>query len=293
MGNIALADILFITVIISYVTTCSSTKASGFGLIWCESLSSVLFYTPNYVSALTMAVISYDRYRMFVHTFKINPLSKLSTHKLLALIWFLSFILTLPEMIQVDSYAIDFEHKRYLCIKRKFFIQFDNILQSILYFYILSILYLLPIFITAYFYFKIFCNFTTYFTQKVGTNISESQLKIRKRKYLKSTIMQILIVLVYTICWLPAYIFETINTELCNTTNLWFAIQCLAMSSCALNPVIYWWLNKQFRKDVKLLLTCDQRFYSERNMSFDMTFNIARKSNASNISEIGFINCEI
>jgi hypothetical protein len=293
MGNIALADILFTTVIISFMTTCSSTKESGLKHFWCEYLSSILFYTPIYVSALTMAVISYDRYRMFVHTFQINPLSKLSTHKLLALIWFVSVILTLPEMIQIDSYAIDFEHKRYICIERKFFIQFDPILQSIIYFYILIIIYLLPILITSYFYFKIFYNFTTNFKQKFGTNINESQLKIRKRKYLKSTIMQILIVLVYTICWLPVYIFETINTELCNTTGLLFAIQCLAVSSCALNPVIYWWLNKQFRKDVKLLLTCDQRFYSERNVSFDTTFNIARKSNASNNSEIGFINCEI
>ncbi len=293
MGNIALADIMFITVIISFVTTCSSTKESGFRLIWCEPLSSILLYTPNYVSALTMTVISYDRYRMFVHTFQINPLSKISTHKLLAVIWFLSFILTLPEMIQIDSYAIDFEHKRYLCIKRKFFIQFDPNLQSVLYFYILIILYLLPIFITSYFYFKIFYNFTTNFKQNVGTNINELQLKNRRKKYLKSTIMQILIVLVYMVCWLPVYIFLTINTELCNTTNLLFAIQCLALSSCALNPVIYWWLNKQFRKDVKLLLTCDQRFYSERSVSFETTFNIARKSNASNNSEIGFINCEI
>jgi hypothetical protein len=104
--------------------------------------------------------------------------------------------------------------------------------------------------------------------------------------------MQIVIVLVYTICWLPVYIFEKINTEFCDTTNLWFAIQCVALSSCALNPVIYWWFNKQFRKDVKLLLTCDHRFYNERNVSFDTTFSITTKRNAFNNSKIAFINCE-
>jgi len=241
MANIALADILFATVVVNFVSTCSAPRDSGLKLVWCEYLSSILFFTPNYVSALTMAIISYDRYRMFVHTFKMNPLSKLSSFKLLALIWLSSVILTLPEFAQIDSYAIDFEQKRYLCIKRYFFIDFDPVVIVIVRLYILIILYLLPIFITIYFYYKIFHNFTFNLKKtknKLCLNMTEMQLKVRKQRQLKSIIMQIMVILVYTVCWLPVYIFETIYTESCITTNLWFVIQCLAMSSCALNPFI-------------------------------------------------------
>ena len=74
--------------------------------------------------------------------------------------------------------------------------------------------------------------------------------------------MMIVVVIIYTICWLPIHVITIagdINKTLYNTPGMhivWTVAHWLSMSNCMYNPFIYCWMNDKFRNGFIKVLRC-------------------------------------
>jgi hypothetical protein len=86
--------------------------------------------------------------------------------------------------------------------------------------------------------------------------------------------MMIIVVMVFTICWLPINVFiimgdlnQTIY-EYEHIIYVWFLVHWLSMSHTCCNPIIYCWMNDKFRDGFRLFAsrcTCCPIFKSKFN----------------------------
>lgn len=86
--------------------------------------------------------------------------------------------------------------------------------------------------------------------------------KVRRRK-LKSIFMILIIITLFATCWLPITLFYTwerlmyfVRKECDYNYNAYAWFSTLLMAEFAANPIVYWFMNADFRKGVKLCLTC-------------------------------------
>lgn len=74
--------------------------------------------------------------------------------------------------------------------------------------------------------------------------------------------MMIVVVIIYTICWLPIHVITIagdINKTFYNIPGmhiLWTFAHWLSMSNCMYNPFIYCWMNDKFRNGFLKVLRC-------------------------------------
>ncbi|XP_036596644.1 probable G-protein coupled receptor 83, partial [Trichosurus vulpecula] len=95
---------------------------------------------------------------------------------------------------------------------------------------------------------------------------SEQTINHQEKK--KMTLkMLIMVVVIFSICWLPLHFYEVLLSCKVIYTHeaIYYAFHWFAMSSSCYNPFIYYWLNKSFRDELKLVLRSWWRRVLNRN----------------------------
>lgn len=92
--------------------------------------------------------------------------------------------------------------------------------------------------------------------------------------------MLIVVVIIYTFCWLPLHVITIagdINKTFYNLPGMnivWTVSHWLAMSNSMYNPFIYCWMNAKFRNGFKQALRC----FGVRNSGSDLEMQRMNKS---------------
>lgn len=128
--------------------------------------------------------------------------------------------------------------------------------------------YLIPVAILGYTYTCI--GYIVKHATHPGNSDTVRDLNYNKSKS-KVVKMLIVLVCVFTLCWLPLHMFTILAdfTDLfthfnVSTISFWYYIShWLAMANCTMNPIIYGYSNKAFRSDVCSLFICT-KFYRAR-----------------------------
>ncbi|XP_042193708.1 neuromedin-K receptor [Callorhinchus milii] len=203
--------------------------------------------TAVFVSIYSMAAIALDRYMAIIHPLQ-PRISAMATKVIIASIWLLAFVLAFPQCFYSDIRQFS---KRNVCFvdwprgphQQKFIYQIV----------VFVLVYFLPLVVMAITYTIV--GITLWGGQIPGNTSNNYHEQLRaKRKVVK---MMIVVVLAFTICWLPYHIYFFVVIRY-PTINRWKPIQqvylavfLLAMSSAMHNPIIYCCLNSRFRAGFK------------------------------------------
>jgi amino acid transporter len=119
--------------------------------------------------------------------------------------------------------------------------------------------YVIPVLLMSYFYSRIIYHLF----RKRNSDIRISNIRFEKKVW-KTTKMLIACVIVFTVCYFAFYFsimknllnLESKNHNLCEHigTTLFYIFYIIFLTSCLLNPIIYWWMSSNFRKDFKRIL---------------------------------------
>ncbi|XP_060071532.1 QRFP-like peptide receptor [Ylistrum balloti] len=208
-------------------------------------------------SSLTLCCIAFDRFYALVYPLRGKIFeSQMKAFALLLFVWVLSVATSLPKAQQYELVPYrSLCDTKYLCMQPLVNGVAEEILQTWLPF---TLLFMLPLIIMSVLYGIII--YRLWIKRPVGSSVQHtqsSQLRIKK----KAIKMLLVVVFLYVICWMPLQCFSIItqksNVRPTQTIRqLQKYLQCLAVSSCCYNPVIYTLMNEKFRRNFLNIITC-------------------------------------
>ncbi|CAF3454804.1 unnamed protein product [Rotaria socialis] len=263
LAHLALTDLLSATTIPLQFLFCSYYLLENFKIcsFLCVIFKSIQILSYN-VSILTMVVIAIDRY-LLIHYPLQSSNKRFEPKYSLLVVWLLALLYAISclRCMKVSEY---FQSSQELIGCR---ILFDTLLPHTSFLFrkirvtIAAVyFYFIPLLITAFLY--ILCVRTISGRPSVG-NSSKTLFSESKKRTMK---MLIILLLVFAICWLPIQImnlkdfylpsrksmFHPLNKRKCNASTTYCIFYWIAISSCCYNPFIYSWLNKNFRRSLRV-----------------------------------------
>lgn len=250
--NLAISDLILCLFTMPFSLVEIMMKFWPLGTFTCKLVAG-LQATSIFVSTISITAIALDRYHVIVYPTQdsCHPLRVILT---LSCIWLIALLLATPlflfKTVVHISVNLPWLKSVNYCIERwpidhgrGFYSVFSMVFQ-----------YLLPILIVSIAYARICRKLTTRMGTK-GTKLKEKQARDKKRVKKTNTLL-ISIALIFGISWLPLNILNVVADFFDplddGTFRIVFACCHMAgMSSACSNPLLYGWLNENFRKEFK------------------------------------------
>lgn len=252
--NLAFADILLCILTIPFTPIYTFQRQWIFGAVLCRLVASAQGCSI-YISALTLTSIAMDRFFVIIYPFQ--PRMKQTTCIfIIIIIWIISLVLMLPYSLYIETFKLTANNQtREFCEEnwpsdqyRKIYGGITTILQFLIPFIVISICYI-----------SVSIRLNLRIRSKPGSKTTKKDETDRERKK-RTNRMLIAMVTVFGFCWLPLNIFNMINDFhdiMLNwplTNFMFFITHTIAVSSTLYNPLLYAWMNENFRKEFKMVL---------------------------------------
>ena len=259
IANMAIADLLMTFSAMPYSAAYMYVGSRWFGgvmgMITCKTLQFTVALSIA-ASVLTLVVIALDRFFAVVYPFKrasvIRKIWVVST-----VIWVLSGLSMSPYLYYYKSLLL--QDGNHHC-----FVSWEPLADSweasrIYFAFIFIALYLIPLLIIAIFYsvvsFKLWIR-------RIPGNPSAANLRHAELSKRRTVKMLIIIVIVFSLCWLPAHLMHFFiffdEETYYKIPSLWQLIAFgVSQGNSAINPYLYIALNRNFRRaHVDVLKSC-------------------------------------
>ncbi|KAI8777416.1 neuropeptide F receptor [Biomphalaria glabrata] len=270
-------NIFIINLAISDFTLCMFTQPLNMYLLLYKHWSLGQFMckfvtmaqgTNLFVSTISITAIALDRFQVIVYPTK-DSMKKLGAAVALISIWLISFLIASPALLfsVVERRQVLQEVPNvffYYCledvsmeIEKRAYSVAQMVVQYVLPFIILSVAHLR------------ICNKLRYrmVTQNVSTTATTSfqkkKIERRSRRKRKTNLLLAGIALVFALSWLPLNIFNLLIdfrgeyfTGRVDIKLAYAICHMLVLCSGCLNPVLYGWLNDNFRTEFIKILCC-------------------------------------
>ncbi|XP_037050899.1 prolactin-releasing peptide receptor-like [Bradysia coprophila] len=273
--NLALSDILLCILAIPFTPTYTFLRRWIFGTILCH-LVPYAQGVSVYTSTLTLMAIAIDRFFVIIYPFQ-QRMKVIACIVIILIIWMISLMLTLPYGLYMQVAQLNFtgEYEHY-CEEDWPSEHYRRVYGSIT----TTLQFLLPFAIVTFCYVCVSVRLNYRARMKPGAKTTKKEEVDRDRKR-RTNRMLIVMVAVFGLSWLPLNVVNVLNDFYLNTHEwkvynvLFFIAHSIAMSSTCYNPILYAWLNDNFRKEFKLVIPCltplgrlkcisgSQRWYTE------------------------------
>nr|QMS43313.1 short neuropeptide F receptor [Thaumetopoea pityocampa] len=249
--NLALSDILLCIFAVPLTPMYTFLGRWIFGRLLCHLMPYAQGISV-YISTLTLTSIAVDRF--FVIVFPFHP--RMTLNKciyIIIFIWVFSLVVTCPYGLYMGIQTTN--NSTFYCEEswpsdksRKIFGVFTTVLQ-----------FLLPFIIIAICYICVCIKLNDRARSKPGVKNTKREEADRDRKR-RTNRMLISMVAIFGISWLPLNLINIFNDFYAQMTEWsyyfvsFFFAHSMAMASTCYNPILYAWLNDNFRKEFKQVL---------------------------------------
>ncbi|CRK92098.1 CLUMA_CG005664, isoform A [Clunio marinus] len=240
---------------------------SGDSALLCKMIGA-LQGTSIFVSTISITAIALDRYQVIVGCPAKDNLKMLGAVLILTLIWFIALMCAAPLFIyrslihyNINIASMDFQHKISYCDEEWPQLPFfdGRVYYSI---FSLALQYLIPILVVTSSYLKIYFRLKKRFVITQNAPAVGERIQNRRGRRMKRTnCLLISIALIFGISWLPLNFFNLYAdlTGMKSTQNVYIiyaACHMAGMSSACSNPLLYGWLNDNFKKEFNEIICC-------------------------------------
>nr|XP_006116080.1 neuropeptide Y receptor type 6-like [Pelodiscus sinensis]XP_014425470.1 neuropeptide Y receptor type 6-like [Pelodiscus sinensis] len=259
IANLSLSDVLICIMCIPFTVAYTLMDYWIFGEAMCK-ISSFVQSMSVTVSIFSLVLIAVERHQLIVNPRGWKP-NISHAYWGIIFIWGVSLIMSIPFFIfhQLSdepfinlSYHSDFYMNKVVCIEA-----WPSVAERLVFTTSLLVFqYCFPLGFIFICYLKIFVCLRRRHGKVDGMRENESRLNESKR----INMMLISIVVTFAACWLPLNIFNVVfdwNSEAlmnCHHNLVFTLCHLVAMLSTCINPIFYGFLNKNFQKDLIVII---------------------------------------
>ncbi|XP_056224309.1 neuropeptide Y receptor Y2, like [Seriola aureovittata] len=258
IANLAVADLLVNTLCLPFTLVYTLQGEWKFG----STLCFLLPYAQGlavHVSTVTLNVIALDRHRCIVYHLE-TRMRKDVCFGVIALTWVLSAVLASPLAIfrEYGSFTLEPGHSIQVCTEKWPGKSTDGTVYSIS---MLILQYFLPLSIISFAYARIWSKLRGHVSPAESSGNSSAGSE-RHRRRRKTTKMLVTMVVVFAVSWLPFHAFQ-LATDIDSTVLdmrdfrlLYTVFHVVAMCSTFANPLLYGWMNRNYRAAFLAVFKC-------------------------------------
>ncbi|XP_054459738.1 neuropeptide Y receptor type 2 [Anoplopoma fimbria] len=289
--NLAVADLLVNTLCLPFTLVYTLDGEWKFGQVLCFMLPCAQGLAVH-VSTITMNVIALDRHRSIVYHME-TKMSKEMCAVVIIVTWAVSALLASPLAIfrEYGTFDLSPEESIQVCTEKWPGSSTNGSIYSIA---ALLIQYGLPLAINCVAYIRIWSKLKNHMTYGGGND--------RQQRKKKTTKMLLTMVVVFAVSWLPFHAFQ-LAIDIDSTVlymkdfKLLFTVfHIVAMCSTFVNPILYGWMNNNYRAAFLSVCKCYQPFTSRSKRSrgrviqkkFDRVHTDCKSTNVSTPNLIPF-----
>ncbi|XP_030630834.1 neuropeptide Y receptor Y2, like [Chanos chanos] len=257
IANLAVADLLVNTLCLPFTLIYTLLGEWKFGQVLCFTLPYAQGLAVH-VSTVTLNVIALDRHRCIVYHLE-TRMSKNMCFLVIAITWVISAVLASPLAIFREHGTVDLSPEQSIEVCREKWpgSSTDGTLYSIS---MLLLQYVLPLAVISFAYIRIW--------SKLRNHVSPVGRDDRHQRRRKTTKMLVTMVVVFAVSWLPFHAFQLavdIDSSVLDMRDfklLYTVFHIVAMCSTFANPLLYGWMNRNYRRAFVAVFRCEQRLES-------------------------------
>lgn len=259
IANLAVADLMVNTLCLPFTLVYTLLDEWKFGTVLCHLVTYAQGLAVH-VSTVTLMVIALDRHRCIVYHLE-SKISKKISFIIIVITWTFSAILASPLAIfrEYSVIEISSDFKIQACSERwpVGLVSYGTIYSISM----LLIQYILPLAIISYAYIRIWTKLRNHVSPGGGNDNYHHRRK-------KTTKMLVAVVVVFAVSWLPFYAFQLASDIDSNVLDLneykliYTLFHVIAMCSAFANPILYGWMNNNYRTAFLTAFKCKPRMDS-------------------------------
>ncbi|XP_056156660.1 neuropeptide Y receptor Y2, like [Lampris incognitus] len=259
IANLAVADLLVNTLCLPFTLVYTLLGEWKFG----SALCFLLPYAQGlavHVSTVTLNVIALDRHRCIVYHLE-TRMRKDVCFGVIALTWVLSAVLASPLAIfrEYGPLTLKPGHTILVCMEKWPGSNTDGTVYSIS---MLILQYFLPLSIISFAYARIWSKLRGHVSPAAAVVGGGAGASERHRRRRKTTKMLATMVVVFAVSWLPFHAFQLatdIDSSVLDMRDfrlLYTVFHVVAMCSTFANPLLYGWMNRNYRAAFLAVFKC-------------------------------------
>ncbi|XP_077401507.1 neuropeptide Y receptor Y2, like [Vanacampus margaritifer] len=250
IANLAVADLLVNALCLPFTLVYTLQGEWQFGGVLCFLVPFAQGLAVH-VSTLTLNVIALDRHRCIIHHLE-SRMRKETCFRVIALTWLLSAALASPLAIFREYGAVTLEpgHTIQVCTEKWPGSSMDGTVYSVS---MLVLQYFLPLAIITFAYARIWSKLRGHVSPAEVAGNGAPAGPERHRRHRKTTKMLVTMVVVFAVSWLPYHAFQ-LATDIDGSVPdmpqfrlLYTLFHVIAMCSTFANPLLYGWMNRNYR----------------------------------------------
>ncbi|XP_062311703.1 endothelin receptor type B [Osmerus eperlanus] len=261
IASLALGDLMHILIDIPVNTYRLIAEDWPFGLVLCK-LVPFIQKTCVGITVLSLCALSIDRYRAVASWNQIKGIGvSMWTAIEIILIWVVSTILAVPEVVGFDMITMDYkgQHLRICLLHPMQTTQFMQFYKAVKDWWLFGFYFCMPLACTAVFY----AMMSRKILKKTDNTINDHT---KQRREVARTVF--CLVVVFAVCWLPLYlsrilkrtIYDAKDPNRCQLLSFflvldYIGINMASVNSC-INPIALYVVSKKFKTCFKACLCC-------------------------------------